>query len=104
MPSGGRSARAKWGEEIRSNANGSAQNDYISEGKLFQKPANFLSQTFSKGKHLFKKRGRAKTNHKTKYATVAQLVEQLIRNQQVGGSSPPSSSKRGYRKNGNLFL
>ncbi len=25
-------------------------------------------------------------------ATVAQLVEQLIRNQQVGGSSPPSSS------------
>ncbi len=26
-------------------------------------------------------------------ATVAQLVEQLIRNQQVGGSSPPSSSK-----------
>ena len=28
------------------------------------------------------------------YATVAQLVEQLIRNQQVGGSSPPSSSKR----------
>ena len=27
------------------------------------------------------------------YATVAQLVEQLIRNQQVGGSSPPSSSK-----------
>ena len=41
---------------------------------------------------------------KTKYATVAQLVEQLIRNQQVGGSSPPSSSKRGYRKNGNLFL
>ena len=31
------------------------------------------------------------------YATVAQLVEQLIRNQQVGGSSPPSSSK-------NLFI
>ena len=29
----------------------------------------------------------------TEYATVAQLVEQLIRNQQVGGSSPPSSSK-----------
>ena len=27
------------------------------------------------------------------FATVAQLVEQLIRNQQVGGSSPPSSSK-----------
>ena len=29
---------------------------------------------------------------KIPYATVAQLVEQLIRNQQVGGSSPPSSS------------
>ena len=26
------------------------------------------------------------------HATVAQLVEQLIRNQQVGGSSPPTSS------------
>ena len=30
---------------------------------------------------------------KIKYAAVAQLVEQLIRNQQVGGSSPPSSSR-----------
>ncbi len=28
------------------------------------------------------------------YATVAQLVEQLIRNQQVAGSSPASSSKK----------
>jgi hypothetical protein len=28
----------------------------------------------------------------TEYATVAQLVEQLIRNQQVAGSSPASSS------------
>ena len=28
-----------------------------------------------------------------KYATVAQSVEQLIRNQQVAGSSPASSSK-----------
>lgn len=28
------------------------------------------------------------------YATVAQLVEQLIRNQQVAGSNPASSSKR----------
>lgn len=27
------------------------------------------------------------------YAGVAQLVEQLIRNQQVGGSIPPTSSK-----------
>ena len=61
---------------------------------LSKTTANFLSQTFSKGKHLLKKCGRAKTNHKTKYATVAQLVEQLIRNQQVGGSSPPSSSKK----------
>ena len=26
------------------------------------------------------------------YAGVAQVVEQLIRNQQVGGSSPPASS------------
>ena len=31
-------------------------------------------------------------------ATVAQSVEQLIRNQQVGGSSPPSSSKKVGRK------
>ena len=29
---------------------------------------------------------------RTRYATVAQLVEQLIRNQQVAGSSPASSS------------
>ena len=29
-----------------------------------------------------------------KYATVAQSVEQLIRNQQVAGSSPASSSKK----------
>ena len=28
------------------------------------------------------------------FATVAQLVEQLIRNQQVAGSSPASSSKK----------
>ncbi len=28
------------------------------------------------------------------YADVAQLVEQLIRNQQVGGSIPPVSSKK----------
>lgn len=32
-------------------------------------------------------------NNRVQFATVAQLVEQLIRNQQVGGSSPPSSSK-----------
>ena len=31
---------------------------------------------------------------RTKYATVAQSVEQLIRNQQVGSSSLPSSSKK----------
>ena len=30
---------------------------------------------------------------KTPYATVAQLVEQLIRNQQVAGSNPASSSR-----------
>ena len=32
----------------------------------------------------------------TVYATVAQSVEQLIRNQQVAGSSPASSSKIPY--------
>ena len=30
----------------------------------------------------------------TNFATVAQLVEQRIRNAWVGGSSPPSGSKR----------
>ena len=39
------------------------------------------------------KQNKAKTN--TKNAGVAQLVEQLICNQQVGGSSPSTSSKRG---------
>ena len=34
-----------------------------------------------------------RVNSTIQYATVAQSVEQLIRNQQVGGSSPPSSSK-----------
>ena len=33
---------------------------------------------------------------KTKYAGVAQLVEQLICNQQVAGSSPITSSKQGH--------
>ena len=32
-------------------------------------------------------------NNLSTYATVAQLVEQLIRNQQVAGSNPASSSK-----------
>ena len=32
-------------------------------------------------------------SRKSRHATVAQLVEQLIRNQQVAGSSPASSSK-----------
>jgi hypothetical protein len=32
-------------------------------------------------------------------AGVAQLVEQLIRNQQVGGSNPPASSKMAKLKN-----
>ena len=35
--------------------------------------------------------------NKGSYATVAQLVEQLIRNQQVAGSSPASSSKIAFR-------
>ena len=33
-------------------------------------------------------------SRKSRYATVAQLVEQLIRNQQVAGSSPATSSKK----------
>ncbi len=33
-------------------------------------------------------------NKKVVFATVAQLVEQLIRNQQVAGSNPASSSIR----------
>ncbi len=35
---------------------------------------------------------------------MAQLVEQLIRNQQVGGSSPPSSSKSVEIKSFGVFL
>ena len=38
------------------------------------------------------------------YATVAQSVEQLIRNQQVAGSSPASSSKRRTSKEVRLFM
>jgi hypothetical protein len=37
-------------------------------------------------------------------AGVAQLVEQLIRNQQVGGSNPPASSKMAKLKNPAGFL
>ena len=32
------------------------------------------------------------------FAAVAQLVEQLIRNQQVAGSNPASSSKKHFEK------
>lgn len=39
-----------------------------------------------------------------KLATVAQSVEQLIRNQQVAGSSPASSSKRGQIIRSVLFF
>ena len=35
------------------------------------------------------------------FATVAQLVEQRIRNAWVGGSSPPSGSKGDKEKDGN---
>ena len=35
-----------------------------------------------------------KLSRKAIYATVAQSVEQLIRNQQVAGSNPASSSKK----------
>lgn len=38
------------------------------------------------------------------YAAVAQLVEQLIRNQQVGGSNPPSSSKKSPIFIGGFFI
>ena len=38
------------------------------------------------------------------YATVAQQVEQLIRNQQVAGSSPASSSKKKNPFRGSSFL
>ena len=37
-------------------------------------------------------------------ATVAQSVEQLIRNQQVAGSSPASSSKKSSCPKGQLFF
>ena len=36
-------------------------------------------------------------SRKSRHATVAQLVEQLIRNQQVAGSSPASSSKKSLK-------
>ena len=38
------------------------------------------------------------------FAGVAQLVEQLIRNQQVTGSSPVTSSKQKREPQGSLFL
>ena len=38
------------------------------------------------------------------FATVAQLVEQLIRNQQVAGSSPASSSKKKHCAKAVLFF
>ena len=38
------------------------------------------------------------------YATVAQLVEQLIRNQQVAGSNPASSSKKTNRLSGRFVF
>ena len=40
---------------------------------------------------------------KLTYATVAQLVEQLIRNEQVVGSSPTSSSKNSVHESGRNF-
>ena len=42
-------------------------------------------------------------SRKSRHATVAQLVEQLIRNQQVAGSSPASSSKSSPCSQGLLF-
>ena len=38
-------------------------------------------------------------SRKSRHATVAQLVEQLIRNQQVAGSSPASSSMQAPEQN-----
>ena len=46
-------------------------------------------------------------SRKSRHATVAQLVEQLIRNQQVAGSSPASSSKSPpyfYRITADFFI
>ncbi len=43
-------------------------------------------------------------NNLSTYATVAQLVEQLIRNQQVAGSNPASSSKKQTAFRGGLFF
>ena len=42
-------------------------------------------------------------NKKVVFATVAQLVEQLIRNQQVAGSNPASSSIRPACQKAGLF-
>ena len=42
-------------------------------------------------------------SRKSRHATVAQLVEQLIRNQQVAGSSPASSSKSSPCSQGLFF-
>ena len=47
---------------------------------------NFLVDTYSNNRY--------NTEALSGYATVAQSVEQLIRNQQVAGSSPASSSKK----------
>ena len=43
-------------------------------------------------RHLAARRAANLSQEQTTYATVAQSVEQLIRNQQVAGSSPASSS------------
>ena len=40
----------------------------------------------------------------TEYAIVAQLVEQLIRNQQVAGSSPANSSRKSRLRKRSGFL
>ena len=44
------------------------------------------------------------TNAVIEYAGVAQSVEQLIRNQQVAGSSPATSSKKSVHKCERIFL
>ena len=57
---------------------------------------NFLVDTYLNNRY--------NTEALSGYATVAQSVEQLIRNQQVAGSSPASSSKNGNSFGGVPFF
>ena len=53
----------------------------------------------------FKKKQYLCSRFREKHATVAQLVEQRIRNAWVGGSSPPSGSKeKNHHFGGSFFV